>query len=220
MIDDLDDDKWVDALREMARDYHEPQHAVPRDEMWDAITARRRAARALLALGVGPAVRRWAPLLAAAAVVLALGIGIGRSTSQQAPVAMRQLAPALVVLAPPPGAPTPNAPYQIIAAQQLVQVQALLTAFAADDRDRGANARLAGWARELLSNTRLLIDSPAGADPHRRQLLEDLELVLVQIVELSPDASASDRAAIDRTLADAQVLRRLRAAIPVNQVGL
>jgi hypothetical protein len=95
-----------------------------------------------------------------------------------------------------------------------------LTAFAADGRDAKTDAQLAAWAREILSNTRLLIDSPAGADPHRRQLLEDLELVLVQIAELSPDAATTDRDAIARTLDHAQVLPRLKAAIPAGQVGL
>jgi hypothetical protein len=40
------------------------------------------------------------------------------------------------------------------------------------------------WARDLLTTTRLLLDSPAGADPARRELLETLELVLVQIARL------------------------------------
>lgn len=160
--------------------------------------------------------RRFASLAAAAVIVLAVGIAVGRMTVAR-PTAGNQ------------GPVTASAPpvsdaYAIATTQQLVQVQALLTTFNASSRDSAsaakADAHLSSWARDLLSNTRLLLDSPAGADPHRRQLLQDLELVLIQIAALSPDAATTDRAAIAQTLKDAQVLPRIQAAIPTSQVGL
>jgi len=60
------------------------------------------------------------------------------------------------------------------------------------------DAQLGAWARQLLSNTRLLLDSPVANDPQRRPLLEDLELVLVQIVQLSPGSTSQDRDLIEK----------------------
>jgi negative regulator of sigma E activity len=208
MTDDLDDEKWNDMLRDLARDYNQPPMIVPRDAMWAAISAARQQRRPAIRIFL----RRFAPLTMAAAAVLVLGIGLGRlSVRQRQQVAIKT---------PTTAATTVPEAYTIVTTQQLVQAQALLTAFSANDRDKKTDAQLATWARNILSNTRLLLDSPAGADPHRRQLLEDLELVLVQIAELSTDAAANDRAAIARTLDHAQVLPRLKAAIPPGQVGL
>ncbi|HEV7391221.1 MAG TPA: hypothetical protein VGO08_06225 [Burkholderiales bacterium] len=78
------------------------------------------------------------------------------------------------------------------------------------------DAQLASWARDLLSNTRLLLDSPVASDPQRRPLLEDLELVLVQIVQLSPGSTQQDRDLIEKTLQQDHVLTRLRTAIPAG----
>ena len=78
------------------------------------------------------------------------------------------------------------------------------------------DAQLGSWARELLSNTRLLLDSPVATDPQRRPLLEDLELVLVQIVQLSPGSTPQDRELIEKTLLQDHVMTRLRTAIPAG----
>jgi hypothetical protein len=204
MSDDEPEERLNEVLRDLARDYHQPPMIVPREAMWAAIVAGRRRRSPIAIFS-----RRIAPFAAAAVVVLGVGIGVGRwSAKPDKPPVVAAAAPAI-----------PEA-YSIVATQQLVEAQALLTAFSADDRDAKANARLAVWARDVLSNTRLLLDSPVGSDPHRRQLLEDLELVLVQIAQLSPDAAANDRAAIARTLDHAQVMPRLKAAIPAAEVGL
>ena len=79
------------------------------------------------------------------------------------------------------------------------------------------DAQFAGWAKGLLSNTRLLLDSPAGDDPRRAKLLQDLELVLAQIVQLSPNAAATDRELIQGSIQNAHVMTRLRSAIPADQ---
>jgi hypothetical protein len=202
--DDVNDEKWNEALRDLARDYNQPPMIVPREAMWSAIVAGQGRSRSRMLMFS----RRFAPLAAAAVLVLAVGIGIGRVTVPQKPRTATLKPPAV-----------PEA-YAIATTQQLVQAQALLTQFNANARGANDDAHLAAWARDLLSNTRLLLDSPAGADPHRKLLLEDLELVLVQIAALSPDAAASDRAAIAHTLDDAHVLMRIKADIPTNQVGL
>src|SRR4029079_11650448 len=84
-----------------------------------------------------------------------------------------------------PSAPTPSSAYQLTTVRHLSEAEALLTSFRQrSNSDQQMDAQLGVWARQLLSNTRLLLDSPVANDPQRRPLLEDLELVLVQIVQL------------------------------------
>ena len=109
--------------------------------------------------------------------------------------------------------------YRLAAAQTLGQAELLLTSFRADARQRGVvDPQLAQWAGDVLSSTRLLIDSPAGRDPKLRPLLEDLELVLVQIVQLraAPDARPGDAELVDRALQERDILPRLRTAVPAG----
>jgi hypothetical protein len=107
--------------------------------------------------------------------------------------------------------------YTVATAQHLTEAEAMLTAFKGDLNQGRMDAQISVWGKDLLSNTRLLLDSPAAQDPVRRRLLQDLELVLVQIVQLSPNASARDRDLIKGALTDDQVLTRLRTAIPVQK---
>jgi hypothetical protein len=107
--------------------------------------------------------------------------------------------------------------YQLTAVQHLSEAEALLTSFRTrSTADQQMDAQLASWARQLLSNTRLLLDSPVANDPQRRPLLEDLELVLVQIVQLSPGSTPQDRELIEKTLQQDHVMTRLRTAIPAG----
>jgi len=111
----------------------------------------------------------------------------------------------------------PSSAYQLTAVQHLSEAEALLTSFRArSTADQQMDAQLGVWARQLLSNTRLLLDSPVANDPQRRPLLEDLELVLVQIVQLSPGSTSQDRDLIEKTLQQDHVMTRLRTAIPAG----
>jgi hypothetical protein len=106
--------------------------------------------------------------------------------------------------------------YTVAAEHHLTEAEAMLTAFKGDLSQGRMDAEISAWGKDLLSNTRLLLDSPAAKDPVRRKLLQDLELVLVQIVQLSPKSPARDRDLIKGALTDDQVLTRLRTAIPVK----
>lgn len=114
------------------------------------------------------------------------------------------------------GSTRSEGPYQVAANRHLANAEALLTAFRTDSRDARMDAQLSKWARDLLSNTRLLLDSPAAEDPERARLLGDLELVLAQIVQLSPGAAAQDRELIEGSIRSGQVMTRLRTAIPAG----
>jgi hypothetical protein len=107
--------------------------------------------------------------------------------------------------------------YQLTAVRHLSEAEALLTSFRTrSTTDQQMDAQLGSWARQLLNNTRLLLDSPVANDPQRRPLLEDLELVLVQIVQLSPGSTPQDRDLIEKTLQHDHVMTRLRTAIPAG----
>lgn len=110
--------------------------------------------------------------------------------------------------------------YRAAAVQTLVQAEAVLTAYRGLEttgRDPQAMQQAARWARDVLSSTRLLIDSPAGRDPQMRALFTDLELVLAQIVQLSgTPLQDSERDLIDRAMRDRDLLPRLRSAVPAG----
>jgi hypothetical protein len=118
---------------------------------------------------------------------------------------------------PPSSGTGASSAYELTAVHHLSEAEALLTSFRTrTTADQQMDAQLGTWARELLSNTRLLLDSPVANDPQRRPLLEDLELVLVQIVQLSPGSTPQDRELIEKTLQQDHVMTRLRTAIPAE----
>jgi hypothetical protein len=155
---------------------------------------------------------------AAAALLVAVGISIGwwvRGTRPEAVVVAPPAAPAGAM------ADASRPADRIAVTRDLTQAEALLTAFRDGSRssDADADAQMAAWARDVLSNTQLLLDSPVAADPQRRQLLKDLELVLVQMTQSVPTYTPTDREMIDRTLDRDHVLPRIRAAVPAGNAG-
>ena len=64
----------------------------------------------------------------------------------------------------------------------MTQVETFLTEFGT----RPAATEFSAQAQDLLTDTRLLLDSKRVVDPRTRKLLEDLELVLAQIATLDP----------------------------------
>lgn len=113
-----------------------------------------------------------------------------------------------------------DAAYQLATVRHFAAAEALLATY--EGRARGAkadaqtDAQLASWASDLLSQTRLLLDSPAGRDPVRRRLLQDLELVLVQMAQLSPDAPKVEHDLIDGSVRHNDIITRLRSAVPAG----
>ena len=211
-----DEDPAFDAwIRQMAPTLNEP-NATPKLEMWSAIQTARRT--------TGTTPRRRIPwtLISAIAAALLVGVAIDR-------IALRQVDPAGPTLATAPAAPAPEAAdpsrlYRMAATQTLTQAEALLTAFRASSATEAPPVgmqQLGTWGRQVLGSTRLLIDSPAGTDPQLRALLEDLELVLVQIIQLSggkPDAT--DRDLVEGALEQSDLLPRIRTAVPAGSPGV
>lgn len=281
----MTEDNFEEFLKKAAQSYNVPPARTPREDMWSAIQAQR-AAGPRVVYGGGspvrePSVRRfgskiWMGAAAAAMLLLATGVGIGRwSASSTDPVTIatgklpsvpsstdsnaaplpsvgpevgsgvpstgarsgaEPASPTRVAISPatpretapntgngrvPPGGSSTNpgssSAYQLTAVKHLSEAEALLTSFRTrSTTDQQMDAQLGSWARELLNKTRLLMDSPVANDPQRRPLLEDLELVLVQIVQLSPGSTPQDREMIEKTLQQDQVMTRLRTAIPAG----
>lgn len=205
-------DAW---LGEMAPTLNEPP-AVPRLELWRSINERRGTHQETGASrGVLPFRRRPWGLMSAIAAALLLGVAIDRFVLRRTPPE----APALA--GPASGdASDPARIYRMAATQTLTQAEALLTAYRASDAPNRSPldaAQLGRWGRDVLGSTRLLIDSPAGSDPQLRALLDDLELVLVQIIQLSgAPLDPADRDLIDRALEDRELLTRIRTAVPAG----
>lgn len=120
-------------------------------------------------------------------------------------------APALRLATAPSNGAGPS-PMQLASREHLTRAEALVSVVATTPADVVMDSLTGLWAREMLTNTRLLLDSPAGEDPVRRRLLEDLETVLVQLVQRS-GAVVEERELIDRTLERTQLLTRLRSSV-------
>lgn len=209
------DDRFDDAIRKAADEFNRPPE-TPREMMWARIEAVRRE-RALqrrrLRLVYTPWVR-WGVGIAAA---LAIGIGIGRFAIDDgvddSPVAV---APTDEDAAVAPRARTGGLAYRQAATEHLTQADVLLTAFRADPERAESDPRFWTSVGELLSSTRLLMDSPAAADPVFRSLLEDLELVLAQIAQLSYARGASEVDLVNEGIERRGLLLKLRSVIPAG----
>ena len=201
-------DRFERLLHEAGQAYHPPPQ-TPRDELWASIDAerrRRRAAPRVVLLRPG-----WQWGLGMAAVLL-LGIIIGRSMR---PGSGPRAAATAVPVA---GAPS-NLAYGMAAAQVLNRTETLLAGFRADARTGQLDLQFVTQARDLLSSTRLLLDSPAGRDPRLKPLLEDLELILAQIASLTGVQDAQDVELINQGIDQRSVFIRLRTAIPSGPVA-
>ena len=106
--------------------------------------------------------------------------------------------------------------YRLASRQMLGQAEALLIQYRTDVAAERMDPAIGRWARDVLSSTRLLLDSPAAEDPGMRDLLEDLELVLAQIVQRTGQSASLDDEMIDRTIENRALLPRLRGAIPAG----
>lgn len=106
--------------------------------------------------------------------------------------------------------------YSLATVRHFTAVEALLTSYQTSQHDARGDAQMATWARALLSQTRLLLDSPAAKDPARNKLLQDLELILVQMTQLSPTDTPIDREIIDGSVTHTDVITRLRTAVPAG----
>ena len=207
----MTDDRFEELLRDAAHTYRNPPEPQL-DAMWSAIEQR--------TWGPGRTFRRtWTtlnrvPAWMAIAATLVLGIAIGRATSMlgRHPTPVRQVASGATAAAVRIDSAVAM-PYGTETSQYLGQTAALLIALPSAMKGDRADDQLIARAGELLTRTRLLIDSPAARDPEMRGLLEDLELVLAQVVRLPENHSRTELDLINRALEQRDVIPRLRIAV-------
>lgn len=235
-----DDERFERYLREAAADYEAPRGDVPRDDMWAAIQSQRGASATTPRRALASA-RRWTWIGMAATLLVGVGIGRFAMRDRATPITNSPVV-ANATVTPPSTAPvtteTPrvvsptyiapsaamrqssravgNSSYTVASDRHLQAVQLLLASYTADASTVRSDSLLGRWARDLLSNTRLLLDSPAARDSQRARLLEDLEVILVQLVQQTPGDNTEERSAIERTLQKTQIIPRLRSALPAS----
>jgi len=220
----MTDDRFDKLMRDAADTFRRPPEP-PIDEMWAEIEARAGFGSATPAVPIasitpitaakrGSRVPRWLGI----AATLVIGVGIGRGSAfvgrQVAPTPASS-GPAIetVASAIPRNDPALDRPYEVEASQYLGQTAALLISLPSEARSGRTDQQFANRATDLLARTRLLMDSPAANEPAMRDLLEDLELVLAQVVRLRSNASRTDLDIINRALEQRDVIPRLRTAV-------
>jgi hypothetical protein len=102
-------------------------------------------------------------------------------------------------------------PHELETSQYLGQTAALLVSLPSEVKAGHAD-QFTSRAEDLLTRTRLLMDSPAADDPAMRSLFEDLELVLAQVVRLQTKGNQIELDLINRALEQRDVIPRLRTA--------
>jgi hypothetical protein len=214
----MTEDRFDELMRDAAQTYHRPPDA-PLDQMWDVVEG---TAWSETHSVHAPRYSLRAPGWAIAATLI-VGIGLGRASI----VFNRGAAtsPAIQTAAQVNTANTfPDSsaaePYEAETSKYLGQTAALLIALPSEMRAGRADDQFVARAGELLTRTRLLLDSPAASDPSMRNLLDDLELVLAQVVRLQNNGSSRiELDLINRALEQRDVLPRLRTAVADNSAN-
>ena len=212
----MDENRFDEVIHDLPQSFNTPPEP-PFDEMWGVIEDAHFNSPASIGRPRGTTSR--APWLAAAALVIGVGIGHylplgGKSAANPSLTAASTSSQGL-----PPGADTSAVAdaYRDQTSRYLGQAAALLISLPAKDASGKADASFAGEAADLLVTTRLLMDSPAAQDPKLRSLLEDLELVLVQIARLRGERNKGDLDLIHQAVEQGDVMSRLNSAVVTTQ---
>jgi hypothetical protein len=201
----MDEQRFDELMREAAPSFREPP-PPPLEAMWAGIEREHFGTRRQ-----NPWQRWYGPVIGMAATLL-LGIGIGRMTSTDSAPVTAGPTVAAVTTADVPVQDDITGPYRAVTSRYLGQTVALLVSLPSSG-DYQADGKLVERAGELLSTTRLLLDSPAADDPELKVLLDDLELVLAQVVRLSARRHDQELEMITDALEERDVLPRLQNAV-------
>jgi hypothetical protein len=205
---------WV---AEEARAHYHVAPTIPRDRLWESIRSARHdepkghATRVLPMRAPRPS---WALRVMGLAAAVLVGVGIDRVIDRPAGIGS---APAVATVDD-----ATSAEERVLRAavdEHFSRSEAVLTAarLASREATPESDTEVVAWARDLLTTTRLLRDARADRDPRLRLLMDDLELALAQLVQFQRSGRARDAVALRETLADSDLLTRLRgvSATPV-----
>lgn len=212
----MTDERFEELMRDAKKTYRTPPNA-DFDSMWKSIEGayfggamgQTQAHHTERPRGLQHSAMRWVGI----AATLVVGIGIGRMSLRLDHAAPTQPAVTNVAVVQPEAQKPDTAmarPYELETSQYLGQTAALLVSLPTEAKT--PDAQFAARAADLLTRTRLLMDSPAASNPSMRSLLDDLELVLMQVVRLQGSSNKTDLELINRALEQRDVIPRLRTA--------
>ena len=203
------DERFEELMADAARTFNRVPDAPPFDDMWTEIEQARTAPVRVIAKERKPWVKPWLRT----AAILIIGIGFGRASISLKPAGspngdtvadvQESANPALSI---PPQ-------YDAATDEYLGRAAALLISLPGELDAKRVGATFALQADDLLLQTRLLLDSPAAADPAMRTLFEDLEMVLIQVVRLQADRNETKVELLHEAIEQRDVLPRLRNAV-------
>lgn len=211
----MQDEEFDNWLRNSARTYNEPP-APDVEGMWAEIEKQHFNKSTPITAVTPLRAPWWNSGWMRVAAALVVGVGLGRvslapiatsTTSTPSVASVDHTGPAPSVL------PALNAPE---ANKYLGETVALLASLQSDARGARSDKQLVSGAADLLNTTRFLLDSPNTNNASVRGLLEDLELVLAQVVQLSNKGTATDVELIHQAMEQRDVMPRLRSAVANN----
>jgi hypothetical protein len=202
----MHDERLQELIKDAAPEYLTPNEP-PIDAMWAKIEAEHfdGAGRASRTHGQR---RRWTLRITGIAATLLVGVGIGRFSAAPA-AAPAPLDPFVVAATAEPVVGVAE-PLQRATSRYLDDAALLLASIPASGTN--SDTRFSDQAGQLLTMTRLLLDSPAASDPRLRDLLEDIELVLAQVARLRASPHAEELTFIAAAMDERDVVPRIRTA--------
>ncbi|MDQ8165430.1 MAG: hypothetical protein P3A28_06690 [Gemmatimonadota bacterium] len=204
------EDHKLDQLLEDVRTSYRVPPAPAVEAIWQAVEAEAFAPR----IQTGNTHRtldwRFAGMLAAASLVI--GIFGGRWSTSIAPTATMAAATESQVS-------NVASPYARTTEEVLGRSAVLLAALRSPDSRSVNTLQVSDQAQRLLGNVRLLLDSPAAADPQMQTLLLDLELTLAQVARMQPARGETDLTLINDAVAHREIVPRIRSAVVEMSAG-
>lgn len=234
----MTDQGWEQAGERIGEAYNPPPE-VPREAMWAQIedqlpkpsesddvvslAAHRASKDSNGAVRIPNYWRRNTLIAAAAGLVLWVGFGLGRATTPEAgPTAP---IPQVAEVTAPARANNDDVA-RFAATRHLAATRTLLTTVGSNVESGSLDPNVASLATLLLTQTRLMLDSPAGREAEMTLLLEDLELILIQVVHASnagagsdTDVSRMELQQLTQGLQDNDVLPRIQQLLPPVMAG-
>ena len=204
----MTEEQFTEFLCEQSQEYNRPPD-VPREAMWVRIEEAHRRSRQ--SKTVMPIVRPWVRWGLGVAAALLLGVAIGTRVNT---MFLPRDAVTTAVASQENGvdAAAADGVVRLVALEHLGRTAGFLTMFRADARMGREEADVADAARDMLATTRLLQGSSAALDPWMKELLDDLELILVQIAQLRGNGDTQERDFITQGMEQRHMLLKLRSA--------
>ena len=207
----MNDKQLDELLADAAKSYRVPP-TPPLDAIWARVEAE--AFAPVTARRGGPG---WYLVAAAMAASLVLGVAMGRASNHvngaATVAAANQAGSASATNSGTPAEQAAAAPYERSTEEFLGSTALLLAALPRNGSGDQTPTLLPEQAAELLTTTRLLLDSPVGENPRMKALLQDLELVLAQVARLQPRREKVTLTLISQTLEERELVPRIRSAV-------